>query len=239
MRTVNRSCLWLAGLLSLIAWMGCDTESEINAPQDLGGVELEQGVRLDGAEQDEGAQHLDSAGADGGIADGGLPDLEPTDLGGVSDREIQDLGTPECELEARRCRAGGVEICLRGAWIPQAVCPAEMLCVEGGCEAGPCDPSCAGRQCGPDGCGDACGECAPSEACELGLCQPLGPRCGDQLCQEPESCWSCPADCGSCCGDERAWRGLRHLPRRLRLRRSGALRTLQPRLSPCLSTSMP
>jgi N-acetylneuraminic acid mutarotase len=48
----------------------------------------------------------------------------------------------------------------------------------------PCDPPCAG-----------------GDVCEAGVCVPPGARCGDDACEAGESCATCPADCGFCCGD--------------------------------------
>ena len=52
------------------------------------------------------------------------------------------------------------------------------------------------------GCGD--GACAPPETCgtcpvDCGACEP----CGDGVCDAAESCDTCPFDCGACpgCGD--------------------------------------
>ncbi len=60
------------------------------------------------------------------------------------------------------------------------------------------------KECGtwPDGCGGQvdCGQCGLHQACEQGKCQ-AQPFCGDGTCQADEDCASCPADCGSCCGN--------------------------------------
>ncbi len=65
-----------------------------------------------------------------------------------------------------------------------------------------CIPSCLDKECGSDSCGGSCGTCGPGTQCSSGLCQPVGPVCGDGLCEQPEeSCMDCPQDCGMCQGD--------------------------------------
>jgi len=67
-----------------------------------------------------------------------------------------------------------------------------------------CEPQCDQRECGPDGCGGTCGQgCDADEICsQAGQCEPPPRFCGDGLCDTAnEDCWTCPADCGRCCGD--------------------------------------
>ena len=63
----------------------------------------------------------------------------------------------------------------------------------------PCEPACDEKQCGDDGCGGTCGSCAATETCtEDGACEV---ECGNGHCKAFETCSSCPADCGDCCGN--------------------------------------
>ena len=73
------------------------------------------------------------------------------------------------------------------------------FCKEGICVS-TCEPDCLGKECGDDGCGDSCGTCGEEYACDHGVCRFI-PWCQDGECGEEESCWTCPDDCGACCGN--------------------------------------
>lgn len=73
------------------------------------------------------------------------------------------------------------------------------FCTDGVCVS-TCVADCEGKECGDDGCGGSCGECEDDFACELGICR-FVPWCPDGECGNEESCWTCPDDCGACCGN--------------------------------------
>ena len=98
-------------------------------------------------------------------------------------------------------------ICGSGECIPPedcSNCPADCggCCGQGGCQAqhgetrctcpGDCGEPCEDKQCGDDGCGGSCGDCGEDEECIDGAC--VG-GCGDGACLEPETFFTCPADC--------------------------------------------
>ncbi len=58
-----------------------------------------------------------------------------------------------------------------------------------------CTPNCAGKECGDDGCGGSCGKCGEHQGCKDGKCVDM-PLCGNHVCDQDESCDTCPADCG-------------------------------------------
>ena len=73
------------------------------------------------------------------------------------------------------------------------------FCEDGACVS-TCEADCEAKECGDNGCGGSCGECDEDFACELGICR-FVPWCPDGECGDEESCWTCPDDCGACCGD--------------------------------------
>jgi N-acetylneuraminic acid mutarotase len=102
------------------------------------------------------------------------------------------------------------QCCGDGACAPDegcANCPSDCSCGDGqNCEPQAnqcvCAPQCDGRICGPDGCGGSCGGCGDDEFCtEAGRCDDVPAQCGNNVCEDDESCLNCPADCGQCCGD--------------------------------------
>ena len=114
---------------------------------------------------------------------------------------VNPLG--QCSLPQQTCIAGlcdcspqctGKECGDDGCGGECGPCPNEAdICTSGTCV---CQPSCIGKECGSDGCAASCGEC-PSAlyACEANSCVHL---CGNETCDEVESCEICPGDCGVC-----------------------------------------
>ncbi len=109
------------------------------------------------------------------------------------------VGGRECVPCEPRCegRDCGDDGCGRtcGECDPGATCSDAGVCVVD------CVPDCGGKVCGGDGCGGACGRCAVDETCEGGRCVPDEQVCGDRVCAGDETCRSCQADCGVCCGN--------------------------------------
>ena len=85
-------------------------------------------------------------------------------------------------------------------------CPSGYACKSGLCVEA-CKPKCTSsdgtpKQCGADGCGGQCGYCPPGLVCTpQGKCQQQGPVCGNNKCENGESCLTCAQDCGQCSGD--------------------------------------
>ena len=107
-----------------------------------------------------------------------------------------------CEPPAAECGDGTC-----GAGETCSSCAADCGCGEGfSCQGGQCVavcvPDCTDRACGTDGCSGSCGTCDDGDVCdERGQCGPPPASCGDAVCDAGESCLTCPADCGVCCGD--------------------------------------
>jgi len=86
-------------------------------------------------------------------------------------------------------------------------CPDGFVCSKKGKCKPECVPNCTAsdgspKQCGGDGCGGNCGICPPGLICTpQGKCKQAGPVCGDEKCEDQESCLTCPKDCGNCSGD--------------------------------------
>ena len=142
--------------------------------------------------------------------DGASPAPPIVDAGPIIDMRIEvdsvvpmpDAAPPDCEDERRRCTDDGVEVCVEGQWRGLGPCNDGTVCEGGECVIEACEPDCNGRICGDDGCGSQCGECDAGWTCSMeGRCDPPAPRCGDDACNGDEDCSTCPADCGSCCGD--------------------------------------
>jgi N-acetylneuraminic acid mutarotase len=125
---------------------------------------------------------------------------------------LADCGCPsgqECSPTGRVCecarQCSGRECGDDGCGGQCGACGQGELCDEarGQCEA-QCVAQCEGRACGPDGCGGDCGDCVGAQVCnEQGACVAPPASCGDRVCSPgEETCLTCPADCGRCCGDD-------------------------------------
>ena len=99
------------------------------------------------------------------------------------------------------CQEGGIpfECGSNGCGGSCGTCPAMEECINHQCEP-VCVPNCIGKECGSDDCGGQCGFCLPGEICQGGICTPVGPVCGDNICDvwEGEDCETCAIDCGGC-----------------------------------------
>jgi|GEM_PF-6542480 hypothetical protein len=89
-----------------------------------------------------------------------------------------------------------------------------IICVASACAPGDpgqpqiCTPNatdCQGEEvvkCDPSGTAwVSLGQCAPGASCSMGQCQTDERYCGSGVCSLDENCSTCPADCGSCCGN--------------------------------------
>ena len=112
-----------------------------------------------------------------------------------------DLGLVACVDQARQCAGDQLQSCLGGAWLSLGDCPDRTRCEAGACVDDSCVPMCDRKVCGDDGCGSVCGSCEADEDCLEGRCLARGATCGDSVCDANESCSTCAADCGVCCGD--------------------------------------
>ncbi|MCB9523972.1 MAG: chitobiase/beta-hexosaminidase C-terminal domain-containing protein [Myxococcales bacterium] len=123
--------------------------------------------------------------------------------GGAQDAAVRADQAFECQIGDRRCDGLIIEACGANAmWAPLGPCPAGTECTGAGqCTEVACQPNCVDAECGGDGCGGECGACEGDEQCVSGRCQTPPTRCGDDECNGAETCSTCPADCGQCCGD--------------------------------------
>lgn len=120
------------------------------------------------------------------------------------DADLPDSAAPACAENEQQCSADGdaIEICVLGGWRSFAQCPPDQRCADGLCVSEICEPDCGDRRCGDDGCGERCGDCEDAEQCDdAGQCVPEAAQCGDGVCGDGETCGTCSADCGQCCGD--------------------------------------
>lgn len=171
-------------------------------------------------------QCLGAEGCQNPPLDGACDDGDPCTLGDhcsggtclsgePSEPCLESCGNGTCDPDETTCNCPGdcglcqgccaQQICVEGTENPSCgsggepcvACQPQELCVNGACL---CQPSCANLQCGDDGCGGSCGVCALHNECQNGLCVEV-PWCGDGTCAANESCFTCPADCGMCCGN--------------------------------------
>ena len=96
----------------------------------------------------------------------------------VSDLCVKDCGNGVCGEDESQC-----------------MCPADCGVCPGCCKAGQCHPGDDDVGCGSNG--GSCTACYGAKSCIKGKCADF---CGNDLCGEKESCYSCPEDC-NCCGD--------------------------------------
>ncbi len=128
------------------------------------------------------------------------------DDGGGGSAPAEDATTADavqgaCEEGTLSCAGSVLLSCTDGELVTGADCAADgEACEDGVCVPIECTPDCEGKVCGDDGCNGSCGDCADDEACEEGACVAPGP-CGDGVCEDPEACDSCPADCGCAEGE--------------------------------------
>jgi len=104
---------------------------------------------------------------------------------------------PEADSE---CHDGDIywkDTC--GAWGEKATECGEAGCNPGSKVCADCEDLCSGVECGMQGKCD-CGTCPTDKSCQSGVCEY---HCGDGLCADAggETCCTCPADCGLCCGN--------------------------------------
>lgn len=86
-------------------------------------------------------------------------------------------------------------------------CPSGSRCVGGECRTG-CEPrmqcgtTCVDAQTDRVNCGVCGRRCSAEESCIEGLCLRPMPRCGDGMCNNGETCGTCPMDCTSDCATQ-------------------------------------
>ena len=130
----------------------------------------------------------------------------------------------ECTYDVCSGEAGCTYTPVEGPCDDEDLCTEENTCDEGACVgvAVECDDlnACTQSSCDPAvGCvhtvvAGACDDgerCTEGDACSHGVCMPGSwdealegcerGSCGNRICANDESCLSCPADCGPCCGD--------------------------------------
>ncbi len=98
-----------------------------------------------------------------------------------------------CQPYEARCIGKAPTICAADGsrWVDRTACGSEEVCEDGACVPGS-DP-CGDGTCSPDD-GESPSTC-PADCAGL-------EDCGDDTCNpDSESCVTCPADCGQCCGD--------------------------------------
>jgi N-acetylneuraminic acid mutarotase len=112
-----------------------------------------------------------------------------------------DAAVPVCTDDERRCNGNVLEVCAANAWRELSSCPGGSRCESGECIDDSCMPDCNRKVCGDDGCGGNCGVCGAGTECVDGRCDAVVAACGDGACNGGETCQTCVADCGVCCGD--------------------------------------
>jgi hypothetical protein len=162
------------------------------------------------------ATDSDNCGACGLSCDSGQICVSGTCRPGCVDECVEE-GNVRCALYppdyVEACRDGDGDGCLE--WSDLSPCPEGTTCTDGVCseecpviceEAGErrCTDDARGYETCGDFDGDGCLEwgdavaCDGQDICADGECRFAGPPCGDDRCEDGESCDSCPVDCGYC-----------------------------------------